>query len=175
MLEPLLKLGRADFKRKTFSCQWKPFFLKFLARRSNFFVSWNRIFIRMLLPGSGNVFFVQYKPFFIFFQRLLRRKAFFLSCGNVFSNECFILAIGERFFCLMETVTLLESFFVLAETVTAMSGNQFLKTELILAGGNLFSGQWKPFSSTVSHIFQGVLHPNQRKRIFHSNRMKVII
>ena len=36
----------------------------------------------------------------------------------------------------METVTLLERFFLLAETVTAMSGNQFLKTELILGDGN---------------------------------------
>ena len=34
----------------------------------------------------------------------------------------------------METVTLLESFFLLAETV--VNGNQFLKTELILTGGN---------------------------------------
>ena len=34
----------------------------------------------------------------------------------------------------METVTLPGSFFLLEETVTAMSGNQFLKTELILAG-----------------------------------------
>ena len=36
----------------------------------------------------------------------------------------------------METATLLESFFLLAETVTAMNGNQFSKTELILACGN---------------------------------------
>ena len=34
----------------------------------------------------------------------------------------------------METITLLESLFLLAETIIAMSGNQFLKTELILAG-----------------------------------------
>ena len=36
----------------------------------------------------------------------------------------------------METVTLLEKIFLQAETVTAMSGNQFLKIELILGGGN---------------------------------------
>ena len=67
---------------------------------------------------------------------LLPEKAFFLSSRNLFLNESFIPAIGERYFSLMKTVTLLESFFLLAETVTAMTGNQFLKTELILAGGN---------------------------------------
>ena len=36
----------------------------------------------------------------------------------------------------METVILFESFFLLAETITVASGNQFLKPELILAGGN---------------------------------------
>ena len=40
----------------------------------------------------------------------------------------------------MGIVTLLESFFLLAVTVTAKTGNQFLKTELILAGGNCFPG-----------------------------------
>ena len=45
-------------------------------------------------------------------------------------------AIGEGFFSLMETVPLFESFFLLVETVTAMNGNQFLKVELVLAGGN---------------------------------------
>ena len=43
-----------------------------------------------------------------------------------------------------------------------MSGNQFLKTELILAGGNWFSGQWIPFSSIVSYIFQVVRHQSQK-------------
>ena len=36
----------------------------------------------------------------------------------------------------MKTATLLERFFLLAEPVTLVSGNEFLKTELILAGGN---------------------------------------
>ena len=72
--------------------------------------------------------------FLHFFRSSCREKLLFLSSGNVFLNESFIPAIGEGFFSLMETVTLLESFFLLAETV--MSGNQFLKTELILAGGN---------------------------------------
>ena len=71
--------------------------------------------------------------FLNFFQRLLLRKAF-LFCLNVFLNESFITAIGEGFLSLMENVTLLESYLLLAETV--MSGKQFLKTELILAGGN---------------------------------------
>ena len=66
----------------------------------------------------------------------LPEKAFLLSSGNLFLNESFIPPIGEGFFSLMETFALLESFFLLAETVSAMSGNQFLKTELIIAGGN---------------------------------------
>ena len=57
-----------------------------------------------------------------------------MSNGNVFLNESFIRAIGKGFFPLIKTGNLLESFFLLAET--AMDGNQFSKTELILAGGN---------------------------------------
>ena len=72
--------------------------------------------------------------FLYFFQRLLPGKAFFFqSSGNVFLNESFIPAIGEKF---LKAISLPETFFLLAETVTAMNGNQFLKTELILAGGN---------------------------------------
>ena len=71
-----------------------------------------------------------------FFRDACRGKLFFLPSGNVFLNESFIPAIGEGFFSLIETVAFIESFFLLAETVTAMSGNQFLKTELILVGGN---------------------------------------
>ena len=72
--------------------------------------------------------------FLYFFMDLYRGKLFFLSSGNASLNESFIPAIGEGFFSLMKTVTLLESFFLLAETV--MGGNQFLKIEFILAGGN---------------------------------------
>ena len=74
--------------------------------------------------------------FYIFFRDSFRRKVFFLPSGNLFLNESFIPAIGEGYFSLMKIVTLLESFFLLVETVISMSGNQFLKTELILAGGN---------------------------------------
>ena len=101
-------------------------FFDFLARRNSISVSRKRIFQRM--------------PYF--FQRLLLEEAFFLSSGKLFFNESFIPAIGEGFYSLMETINLLEKFFLRAESVTAMSGNQFLKTELILAdfvdGGNHF-------------------------------------
>ena len=72
--------------------------------------------------------------FHIFFRDSYWGKLFFLSSGNAFFNESFIQAIGVEFFSLMETFTLLESFFLLVDTV--MSGNQFLKTELILTGRN---------------------------------------
>ena len=55
--------------------------------------------------------------------------------ANVFLNEPFILAIGEGFFSLIEHVTLFERFFLLVKT-DVMNGDQFLNTELILAGGN---------------------------------------
>ena len=84
----------------------------------------------------GTYFLASTNQFLYFFQRLLPERAFLLSSGNEFLNESFISAIGEEFFSLMDTITLLESFFLLAETVTAMRTNQFLKTELILAGGN---------------------------------------
>ena len=85
-------------------------------------------------------FLARTNHFLYIFQRLLPEKAFFLFSGNLSLSESVVPAIGEGFFSLMETVTLLESFFLLAEIVTAMNGNQFLKTELILAGGNWFSG-----------------------------------
>ena len=72
----------------------------------------------------------------MYFFRILSEKGFFLTSGNLFLNESFIPGNGEGFLFLMETVTLLESFFLLAEIVTSMSGNQFLKTELIVGGGN---------------------------------------
>ena len=74
--------------------------------------------------------------FLYFFRDSCRGKLFRLSSENVFLKESFIPAIGEGFFSLMETVPLFESFFLLVETVTAMNGNQFLKVELVLAGGN---------------------------------------
>ena len=81
-------------------------------------------------------FLAKTNHFLNFFRDSCQGKLFFLSGGNLFLNESFIPAFEEGFFSLMETITLLESFFLQVETVTAMSGNQFLKTELILAGGN---------------------------------------
>ena len=62
-------------------------------------------------------------------------RFFALSSGNVFVNEPSILTIGEGFFSLVEHVTLFERFFLLVKT-DVMNGDQFLNTELILAGGN---------------------------------------
>ena len=53
-----------------------------------------------------------------------------------------------------------------------MSGNHLLKTDLILASGNPFSSQWKPFSSIVSDITHRVLHPGQWKHNFQSKKRK---
>ena len=70
----------------------------------------------------------------------------FLANAETPAGERFIFCLAETyfsmnpslgFFSLMDIVTLLESFFLLAETVTAMSGDQFLRTKLIiLASGN---------------------------------------
>ena len=79
-------------------------------------------------------FLASTKHFLYFFIGSCQGKLLFLSNGNVSLNESFIQAIGEGFFSLLKTVTLLESFLLLAETV--MRGKQFVKTELILAGGN---------------------------------------
>ena len=73
--------------------------------------------------------------FLYVFKDYCRRKLFFLSSENVFLNEPFIPAIGEGFFSLVEHVTLFERFFLLVKT-DVMNGDQFLNTELILAGGN---------------------------------------
>ena len=55
-----------------------------------------------------------------------------------------------------------------------MSEKEFLKTELILASGNWFSGYWKPFSSIITDIFQGVLHAGYLKPIFQSKRKSIV-
>ena len=110
-------------------------FFGFLATRNSFSVS------NFSTNASFRVvktdFWLVQTIFYIFFSETPAGESFFfLSSGYLFLNESFIPAIGEGYFSLMKTVTLLESFFLLAETVTAMNGNKFLKTELILAGGN---------------------------------------
>ena len=67
-------------------------------------------------------------------------KAFFPSSRNVFLNEYFILPLGKGFFLKWKPSTLFETLFLIPEPVTEMSGKQFLKTELILASRNSFSG-----------------------------------
>ena len=129
--EPILKerhlpAGRNHFL--WFSCQKKQSFCivkKYFLTNTSFRV------VKTDFLASTNYFSY-------FFRDSCGGKPFFKSSGNVFLNEPFIPAIRKGFFSLMETVTLLESFFLLVETV--ISGNQFLKTELILTGGNGFSG-----------------------------------
>ena len=89
---------------------------------------------RKTLPSSWNhlLWFSFQKK-----QRLLPVKAFLLSSGNVFLNESFIPAIGEGL-SLSCGNRLCDKFFLLAESVTDMSGNQFLKTNLILATENRY-------------------------------------
>ena len=72
------------------------------------------------------------------FQASTNHKPFFCLVETYFYNESFIPAIGEGFSLYWKSPTLLVSSFLLAKTVTDMSGNHFLKTDPILAGGNLF-------------------------------------
>ena len=133
-------------------------FFDFLIRKSRFSVLRKLIFQRMLHSQVVETdFLASTNHFFLYvFPETPARERFLLSSGNLFLNESFILAVGEGFFSLMETVTLLESFFYQR------------KPSL------LFSGQQKPICSIVSYIFQGVFHPNQRKRIFQSKRIVLI-
>ena len=112
-----------------FSCQKKQFFCimeKYFSTNASF-----RLMETNFLACSNNFLYV--------FRDYCQRKLFFLSSGNVFVNEPFIPAIGEGFFSLVEHVTLFERVFLLSKT-DIMSWDQFLNTELILAGGNSFSG-----------------------------------
>ena len=153
-----LSSGNRSYFKKT--CPWEEAVFPY---RGNVF--FNECFI----AGSGTGFFIS------FFQRHLPEKAFFLSSGNVFLNESFIPAIGEGYFSLMKTVTLLESFFLLVETVTATSGNQFLKTELILAGDFLTSGNhFLPYCliyfsrSPSSQLAETYFSVQKNSIVFHS-------
>ena len=143
MLETIIDIIGNQFQKKKhfpsignrffrFSCQKKQFFCieeMYFSTNASF-----RVVKTYFLASTNHLYIYIY--IYFFFQRLLPEKDFFLSSGNLFLNESFILAIGEGFFSAMKTVTLLESFFLLVETITVMSGNQFLKTELILSGGN---------------------------------------
>ena len=108
-----------------FSCQKKQF-----CRIVKTYFSTNASF-RLFKKSSTN-------HFSYFFRDSCRGKLFFLSSGNVFLNESFIPATVEGFFSNKDRYFTWK-FFLLSETIAAMSGNQFLKTELILAGGNWFS------------------------------------
>ena len=148
MLETIVEIRENQFFLKnTFSCQWKPFSLFFLPEEAVFSYRGNVFFNECFIPGNGNGSSGQYKPFFIF--PLLEKVSFSVQ-WNVFLNESFIPAIGEGFLSLMETVTLFESFFLPVEI--AMSGNQFLKTELILVVETDFLASGNHFLP-LSHIF----------------------
>ena len=76
--------------------------------------------------------------FFFASTRLLSVKAFFPSGGKgkyFWTNPSFRL-LERDFFSSSNRLLYLRVFFLLAETTTDMSGNQFFKTELILADGN---------------------------------------
>ena len=92
-----------------------------------------------------------------YFWFFLLEEAVFPYNGDVFFNECFINGMNtasvnhKLFFRLVETNTsfqllekdfiFLESSFLLqATTFTYVSGNHSLKTDLILASGDSFSG-----------------------------------
>ena len=106
----LLETNRgSNFKRKTFSCQWKSFSLIFLPEEADFMYSGNVFFNECFIPGSGNTFPSNKNHFLCFFRHSCRRKIYFLFSEHLFLNKYFIF--------LMETVTLLESFFLLVETV----------------------------------------------------------
>ena len=61
---------------------------------------------------------------------------------------------------------MLESSFLLAETVTGTSGKHFIKTDLVVAGGNLFFSSWKPFSSLPQIPFKKFFIPASGNTIF---------
>ena len=138
--KPLLKFGEPILKEKHFHAS-ENHFPWFSSKKNQFFRIAKTFFNECFIPSSETDFLASRNHFLnIFLKRLLPEKAFFLSSGNLVLNEAFIVAIGEGFFPIMETVTLIESFFLQVETVTVISGNQFLKTEFTLAGGNWFSG-----------------------------------
>ena len=93
-------------------------------------------FLRNASFRLGETNFLACTNYFLYvFRNYWREKLFFLSGGNVFLNEPFIPAIGEGFFFLLEHATLFERFFLLVKT-DVMGGDQFLNTELNLAGGD---------------------------------------
>ena len=111
---------------------------------------------KSFIPATGNLVFVQsgnsmllFRAFSVqrifqpeqtisykVFQGFLPEKDFFSVQWKRVFDQILLPGYWGWISSLMETITLLESFFLLAETVTAICGNQFLKTELILADGN---------------------------------------
>ena len=165
-----MKLGGTNFKEKHF----QNHFLWFSCQKKQFcciietYFSTNASF-RLVETN----FMACTNHFLYVFRDYCWRKFFFLSSGNVFVNEPFIPAIGEGFFSLVEHVTSFERFFLLVKT-DVMSEDQFLNTELILAGGNWFSAQRKPFVFMVPYTFQGVLYRNKHKTHFSVQKNSII-
>ena len=132
----MLKLGGTNFffKKKRFPASRNHF--RFSCQRKQFFLLMETYF-------SMNALFREVKTdhfSYIFFQRLLPVKAFFsFSRKRIFErilHSCYF----RRIFSLVQTICFIGEFFSTSGNPTDMSGNQSLKTELILAGGNWFAG-----------------------------------
>ena len=67
-------------------------------------------------------------------------KALFPSIGNVFFERILHSGSLKRISLEWKPSTLFGTLLLITETITDMSEKQFLKTELILASGNWFSG-----------------------------------
>ena len=128
-------------------------FLDFLARRSSFFVSWKRIFRRMLHSRWWKRIFWLVETIIYIFSETPPGESFFSVWWKRIFERILHCDYWRRIFSLMETAALLESFFLEAETVTAMSWNQFLKTELILLVETDFLASRNYFPLTLSDIF----------------------
>ena len=139
-MEVAFRSSKIAFFRKSFV----------LASGNGFFINCKLYaFIRSFSLLVDTILEIRCKPiFFHFFIPNLTAEAVFRDYrqGEIFF--CLVetyfwmkpsFQLLEKDFSLVEHVTLFERFFLLAKT-DVMSGDQFLNTELILAGGNWFSG-----------------------------------
>ena len=106
-LENIVEIREDSFRRKTFSCLWKPFSSIFLPEEAVFLYNGNLFFNECSILRSGNGFLASADHLWYSFPETPSSESLTPSVGKTFLNKFFILAIGEGFFLLWKSSTLL--------------------------------------------------------------------
>ena len=130
-----MKIRGTNFKEKHF----QNHFLWFSCQKKQFFCIIETYFSTNASFRLMETNFLACTNHFYMFLGTTAVESFFFGLVETYFWMKLSYRLLEKDFSLVEHVTLFERFFLLAKT-DVMSGDQFLNTKLILAGGNWFSG-----------------------------------